>query len=364
MAEVVDNRIVIWNCLEKTDKKFTKDFGTDKSFRGTAINPAYVQAKLTQTFGPCGIGWKFVLEHEEYREGHKLKSGDTCVVHIIRGHLEYFWEGEWRSTGPQYGQTTFVGENKWGSFTDDEAPKKSCTDALTKACVSLGMSYDIFSGQWDSNKYIHKPLGPLEGENVPAAEKPKTRTSNKKPEPESTGKGCQLPEDKSAEPAKTEAPACEPFETYRDRIDGKKKPEEMVLLISKLVKDQALIHNKDTFIKVCDHLADVIYQRGEAFEPVAKKFAREVGNLWLDKIDACQKVEVLFGLWTQYIVSLSAMANNPSFARGIIKHINKTLEENHKGWDSDKALDLKDKVRITSDEIELHFQGNERFGGK
>lgn len=361
MAEVAtkpDPRITIWNALEKTDPKFTKNFDRGGGFKGTAINPNYVQAKLTQLFGPCGIGWRFVLEHEEFRDGHKLKSGDTCVIHIVRGHLEYLWEGEWRSTGPQCGQTTFIGENKYGTFTDEEACKKSYTDALTKACVSLGMSYDVFSGQWDSNKYIHQPLGPLEGENVPKETKPKTRATK------SALTGERSPVKPEPEKPAEQPPECESFDVWKQRIASKKKPEEFVLLISKAVKDQGLIHNKDTFIQVCDLLADTIHAGGEDFDTVAAKYAREVGNLWLDKIDACEKIETLRGLWVKYIVPLSAMSRNERFARGIIKHVKKTLEENHKGWDGDAALDFLGEVRNTESEIELFFQGNERFGKK
>ena len=37
-----------------------------------------------------------------------------------------------------FGQTTFVGANKHGLFTDEEAPKKSLTDATNKALSMLG----------------------------------------------------------------------------------------------------------------------------------------------------------------------------------------------------------------------------------
>jgi hypothetical protein len=52
-----------------------------------------------------------------------------------------------------FGQTTFVGSNKYGPFTDEEAPKKSLTDATTKALSMLGFGGDIFTGLYDDEDY-------------------------------------------------------------------------------------------------------------------------------------------------------------------------------------------------------------------
>ena len=167
------DKLQIWEALATTDPNYTKSFGGEgKGFKGTAINPTYVARKLTERFGPCGEGWRFVLDDEKYVNGHKLKSGDTCIVHVVRGHLEYKRDGDstFVATGPQFGQTTFVGENKYGTYTDEEAPKKSVTDCFCKCAGTLGMSADIFSGQWDANKQINKPAGPMAGENTPKSQ--------------------------------------------------------------------------------------------------------------------------------------------------------------------------------------------------
>lgn len=151
-----DETLNLWESLEKTDPRFAKDFNRG-GFKGTAINPCYLAKKLTHCFGPCGLGWRFVLGEERYVEGHILKSGDKMIIHVVRGHLDWRVPGEstWFSTGEQFGQTTFVGENKNGTFTDEEAPKKSMTDVLSKCAVLLGASADVHLGQWDANKYVN-----------------------------------------------------------------------------------------------------------------------------------------------------------------------------------------------------------------
>jgi hypothetical protein len=47
-----------------------------------------------------------------------------------------------------------VGKNKHGLFSDDEAFKKSYTDALSNAMKQIGAAADIHMGQHDDDKYV------------------------------------------------------------------------------------------------------------------------------------------------------------------------------------------------------------------
>jgi hypothetical protein len=190
--------LTLWDQLEPTDRAYTKEFKKG-GFTGTAINPCYVAKRLTEVFGPVGVGWRFVLEDEKYVPGHTLPNGvngDRAIVHVVRGHLEYFrpagmgavmaGKGDWLATGPQYGQTMFVGENSRGCFTDEEAPKKSITDCLSKCAVQLGLSADIHLGLWDDNKWA------VDSDELPA-NKPR-RSTRKTTEPaEPTGPPIESP---------------------------------------------------------------------------------------------------------------------------------------------------------------------------
>jgi hypothetical protein len=149
------NNTALWQKFENTDPKTTKGFSRGGGFNGTAINATSIQKKLTEEFGPCGMGWRFVLEDDRVEEGHKLKSGDFCKLHIVRGHLEYFMFDRWHSTGPQFGQTYLVGEYSSGTYTDEEAPKKSITDCIGKCAATLGIGADIYLGLFDDNKYVN-----------------------------------------------------------------------------------------------------------------------------------------------------------------------------------------------------------------
>lgn len=159
----------IWNQVCVTNKDTTKPI-EGKGFAGTSINPTSIYEKLTGLFGPCGMGWGYTVMDEYYREGH-TDGENTTVLHVCKVGLWY--ETEWeiifnqdqaqatkkkvKSTPIEaFGQTYFTRHTRSGWTTDEEAPKKSMTDAITKAASMLGVSADIYAGKWDGDKYGNK----------------------------------------------------------------------------------------------------------------------------------------------------------------------------------------------------------------
>ena len=47
----------IWDALGKTDPDHTKSFTRAGGFKGTAIKPMWAIKRMTDFFGPCGLGW-------------------------------------------------------------------------------------------------------------------------------------------------------------------------------------------------------------------------------------------------------------------------------------------------------------------
>lgn len=137
----------IWDKICETDPNRTKDF--NKGYRGTSINPNYIYEKLTGCFGPCGIGWGFIIVKDEYKEGHEGEISHSITVDL------WYKNGDVKSEPiPGIGGTPYVFKDKNGWHTDEDAPKKSLTDALTKATQLIGMSADIFGGLWNDCKYV------------------------------------------------------------------------------------------------------------------------------------------------------------------------------------------------------------------
>lgn len=138
-----------WNKVEKTDPKYTKQFSRAGGFKGTATNMTYLVKKATELWGPAGGAWGYEVVDEKYVPGALLKSGEHSVVHVLRIKLRHP-----HGCVEHFGQTTFIGQNSNGTYTDEEAPKKSLTDALSKCLAMLGFAADVHLGLYDDNKYV------------------------------------------------------------------------------------------------------------------------------------------------------------------------------------------------------------------
>lgn len=150
-----NNLDIIWNKVKTPDPKHVKNFNRGGGFKGSATSTQYIIQQATELFGPNGIGWGVVIDDEQYIEGHKIDEFNNCIIHVVRGHVWYKVDDEIKRTSQQFGQTTFVGSNKYGVFTDEEAPKKSVTDMMLKCFSLIGFSADIFMGKWDDNRYVN-----------------------------------------------------------------------------------------------------------------------------------------------------------------------------------------------------------------
>lgn len=154
---MTDNK-AIWKQVETTDPNYTKSFNRSGGFKGTATNATYLAEKATEVFGPCGIGWGMTVLKEEYVKGHPIIIDNRimghALTHVVHAKLWYVHDGI-RGEIEQFGQTEMVGRRANGAwFTDEEAPKKSLTDAMTKCMSLLGFSADIHKGLYDDNKYV------------------------------------------------------------------------------------------------------------------------------------------------------------------------------------------------------------------
>lgn len=137
-----------WAGLERTDPKYTKPFTRSGGFRGTDINPTWRIKRMTEHFGPVGIGWGTTEPHFD-------------MVQEEAGRVVYCRVGIWYRDGDQksepvwgVGGDVVSGKRSSGqAFVDDEAQKKAFTDALGNAMKSLGVSADVFLKLFDDSKY-------------------------------------------------------------------------------------------------------------------------------------------------------------------------------------------------------------------
>lgn len=141
----MSENLTLWNEFADIDPKFTKPI-TGKTYKGTSPNPQYVIMCLTELFGPVGIGFGWRVVAEEF-----IPLGPK-TLHWCR--IE-FWHTKRENTYESYGQTLAAYPTSGGSFmVDEDAPKKSLTDAIIKAASHVGIAANIFLGRWDDQKHV------------------------------------------------------------------------------------------------------------------------------------------------------------------------------------------------------------------
>ena len=147
----------LWDRVCVTDPAAVKPI-TGKQYSGNSPKPYWIVERLTDEFGPCGIGWGFTIINERFE-----RFSDTDSLHVAVVRLWYVQDGK-RGELEQIGQTKASYVTSKGSFMlDEDAPKKSVTDALVKCASYLGFAGDIFSGRWDDSKYVAEARAEWEG---------------------------------------------------------------------------------------------------------------------------------------------------------------------------------------------------------
>ena len=115
------------------------------------INPMWRIKKLTEIFGPCGIGWKYTITKQWMEAAGGGEIAAFCDI-----DLYVKADGQWSEPIPGTGGSMFVAREKSGLYTSDECYKMALTDALSVACKALGLAADVYWGR-DPSKYDSPP---------------------------------------------------------------------------------------------------------------------------------------------------------------------------------------------------------------
>ena len=113
----------------------------------TDINPMWRIKRLTEMFGPCGIGWWYTIQDKRIETG---ANGEICAfVDIV---LYYKWGNETSQPIAGTGGSSFISKEKNGLYTSDECFKMALTDAISVAAKAIGVGADVYY-QKDRDKY-------------------------------------------------------------------------------------------------------------------------------------------------------------------------------------------------------------------
>lgn len=133
----VDN-MAVYNLMRKVPDTALKTIGAGRLKGMSDINPQFRIQKMTETFGMCGIGWKYeIVKQWNETYGNEVKS--YCNINLyVRVN------GEWSDAIPGTGGSSFVAQERNGAYVSDENFKMALTDALSVAMKALGMAADVY----------------------------------------------------------------------------------------------------------------------------------------------------------------------------------------------------------------------------
>jgi len=150
----------LWEKVGTTPPQYTKGF--NQGFSGTAINSTYLIRLATEHWGMIGLDWGYDISEERVDSGAPVYNANNDIIGNILTHTIKLclWvkRGEEYARIEHFGHTPYVyysaKNNKW--ITDQEAPKKSLTDALKKCLSMYGFSADIYLGLYDDQNYVEE----------------------------------------------------------------------------------------------------------------------------------------------------------------------------------------------------------------
>jgi hypothetical protein len=159
----------IWDKVKSVDDKYTKD-SNQGGRKQTSITTLYPVMKMTEVMGPIGELWRPNVV-DQYLENTKpveiggvvMMDGDSVVweqTHTL--FMQILTRGstadEFEVACQQFGHTKrryVAGKTAGGRYltVDEEAPKKSYSDALKKCLSLFGVCADVYMGDFEDNQY-------------------------------------------------------------------------------------------------------------------------------------------------------------------------------------------------------------------
>ena len=137
----------LWKKLSPVAQGATKKFKRAGGFSGTDINPQWRMKRMTEVFGPVGVGWGYEIE-DRWSETITQGDGEVTIAYVqvkawwIHSQSESKEEIDRNYTGSQIGGTSM-------KRTPDESYKMAITDALGKCLAQIGLAAEVYLGEFD-----------------------------------------------------------------------------------------------------------------------------------------------------------------------------------------------------------------------
>lgn len=150
-----------------------KKIGAGRLKGMTDVNPMWRIKKLTEMFGPCGVGWWYEITDKRI-EYDEITNQKSAFVDILLFFVDTE-TGEHSRGIPGTGGASFVNKETSGYHLSDECYKMALTDAISVAAKALGVAADVYFEQ-DKTKYANQQDEPQKTEKKTAkTEEPKAK---------------------------------------------------------------------------------------------------------------------------------------------------------------------------------------------
>ena len=167
MTTTIMTNTEYYDKLKKVPQTALKTIQAGRLKGKSDINPQWKYEKMTEVFGPCGIGWKYVPVSEK-----QVACADGQILLFTEIAL-YIKDGDkWSEAIPGFGGDFIVKKESGGLYYNDEAYKMANTDALGNAMKMIGVAADVFRGLANDSKYGREPQQSKPTESKPIENEP------------------------------------------------------------------------------------------------------------------------------------------------------------------------------------------------
>ncbi len=171
--EIKNNNMELYEVLRSVPKEAQKEIGAGRLKGMTDINPMWRIKVLTETFGPCGFGWKYTIDRQW------LEPSDKEIAAFCNITLYVKWRGGWSEGIPATGGSHFLASERNGLYMSDECYKMALTDAISVACKALGVGANVY---WDKDKTKYTAAVEEPKQEPKQEQKPKQKADPKRDE--------------------------------------------------------------------------------------------------------------------------------------------------------------------------------------
>ena len=139
-----NENLKIYNAVRECPKEALKPISAGRLKGKSDINPMWRIKKLTELYGPAGIGWYYEIVKQWLETGANNEISAFCNINL---YIKV--NGEWSKPIQGTGGSSFVAKQISGLYVSDECFKMALTDAISVACKALGFAANVY---WDNDK--------------------------------------------------------------------------------------------------------------------------------------------------------------------------------------------------------------------